>query len=71
MLKEDWNYKTMKDICIVNQGLQINISQREKYIGVFLFEKHKIKKILAMRRGLKDYRNKVTGKYPYSKKFLG
>ena len=31
MLKEDWNYKTMKDICIVNQGLQINISQREKY----------------------------------------
>ena len=30
MLKE-WNYKTMKDICKVNQGLQINISQREKH----------------------------------------
>ena len=30
MLK-GWNYKTMKDICKVNQGLQINISQREKH----------------------------------------
>lgn len=28
---EKWNYKTMKDICNVNQGLQINISQREKH----------------------------------------
>lgn len=28
---EGWNYKTMKDICNVNQGFQINISQREKY----------------------------------------
>lgn len=30
MLK-GWNYKTMKDICKVNQGFQINISRREKY----------------------------------------
>lgn len=30
MLK-GWSYKTMKDICSVNQGLQINISQREKH----------------------------------------
>lgn len=30
MLK-GWNYKTMKEICFVNQGLQISISQREKY----------------------------------------
>ena len=28
---EGWNYQTMKDICNVNQGLQINISQREKH----------------------------------------
>lgn len=26
-----WNYKTMKDICKVNQGFQINILQREKH----------------------------------------
>lgn len=30
MLKE-WNYKIMREICVVNQGLQISISQREKY----------------------------------------
>lgn len=28
---EGWNYKTMKDICNVNQGFQLNISQREKH----------------------------------------
>ena len=28
---EEWNYETMKDICTVNQGFQINISQREKH----------------------------------------
>lgn len=30
MLK-GWNYKTMKDVCNVNQGFQINVNKREKY----------------------------------------
>lgn len=28
---EGWKYETMKDICEVNQGFQINISKREKH----------------------------------------
>lgn len=47
------------------------ISARITYKTILLFEKQKIKKFIAMRRGLKDYRNGVKGKYPYSKKFLG
>ena len=44
------------------------IKARDTYIGILLFERHKIKKIKAMRQGLEDYRNGIVGKYPYSKK---
>ncbi len=29
--RTDWQYETMKDICYVNQGFQINIEKREKH----------------------------------------
>lgn len=29
--RSDWQYKTMKDICYVNQGFQINIEKRDKH----------------------------------------
>lgn len=29
--RTDWQYETMKDICYVNQGFQINIQKREKH----------------------------------------
>ena len=41
------------------------ISQKDFYKEIILFENNKIKKIIAMRRGLKDYTNGVKGKYPY------
>ncbi len=41
------------------------VSQKKYYMEILLFEKGKIKKIIAMRRGLRDYKNGIKGKYPY------
>lgn len=41
------------------------ISQRHNMIGVLLFEKQKIKKIMMYLRGYKDYKKGIKGKYPY------
>ena len=43
------------------------ISQKPFFIEVILFEKDKIRKIIAMLRGLRDYKKGVKGKYPYKK----
>ena len=41
------------------------VGQRKFYKEILLFEKNKIRKIIAMRRGLKDYKKGIKGKYPY------
>lgn len=43
------------------------ITSRYIYRNILLFEKDKIRKIVAMRRGLKDYKNGIKGKYPYKR----
>ena len=43
------------------------ISQKPFFIEVILFEKDKIRKIIAMLRGLRDYKKGIKGKYPYKK----
>lgn len=41
------------------------ITSRDIYKKIILFEKNKLKKIIAMQRGLRDYKKGIKGKYPY------
>ena len=43
------------------------VSQKEFYQEILLFEKNKLRKIIAMRKGLRDYKKGIKGKYPYKK----
>jgi len=41
------------------------ISQKKYIIGILLYEKKKIKKLISMYRGYRDYKKGIKGKYPY------